>query len=72
MEAGWTGISPYDMQSIGVSYKLHFPLSSVGQLALASLNYILSYRWREIKSSKRKETGVGKSSVYGTQGNWLD
>lgn len=72
MEVGWIEISPCDVQSIGVSYKLHFPLGSVGQLALASLNCILNYRWREIKSSKRKETGLGKSSVYGTQGDWLD
>lgn len=68
MEVGWIEISPCDMQSIAVSHQLHFPLGSVEQLALASLNCILNYRWREI-SSKRKETGVGKSSVYGTQGD---
>ena len=72
MEVGRVEISPCDMQSIGVSYKLNFFLGSVGQLALALLNCTLNYRWGEIKSRKRKETGVGKSSVYGTQGDWLD
>lgn len=47
-------------QTIGVSYMLNSLLASGRQLALASLNCTLKYRWREEGISKRKELEWGK------------
>lgn len=47
MEVGRVGITLRDRQSVGGSYMLKILLGSVKQLALASLNCTLKYRWRE-------------------------
>lgn len=47
MEVGRVGITLRDRQSVGGSYMLKILLGSVKQLAFASLNCTLKYRWRE-------------------------